>query len=313
MPSRTTCWGTAQSKPWTRASRGSGNGATLYANSTLALDPDTGKLKWYWSHAPGESFDLDEVFERVLVDHGGDKSALTIGKIGVLWKINRETGKFEAAAQTVFQNLYDKIDPKTGLPTYRKDILNQKIGDWMASCPGPAGGHDWPATSYDPKNDLMIIPLHQSCVLMQPEAMKKIGVGGDAGAQKLYEMPGTDGSLGRLSAYNTATMQAAWTFQQKAPFLTGVLTTAGGVAYVGDFDRRFRAIDTRTGQTLWKTRLGTSVQGHVISFAVDGRQYIAVETGLGGGSPVGKAQTLLPGVHHPNNGQAIYVFALPDE
>jgi alcohol dehydrogenase (cytochrome c) len=310
----TTYWGTAQAKPWTRASRGSANGAALYSSATLALDPDTGKLKWYYSHAPGESFDLDEVFERVLVDHGADKSLLTVGKVGVLWKLNRETGKFEGAAQTVFQNLYAKIDPKTGVPTYRKDILDQKVGDWMASCPGPAGGHDWPATSYDPHNDLMVIPLDQSCVLMQPEAMeKKIGVGGDAGSQKLYLMPGTDGNMGRLTAYNTATLQAAWTLQQKAPFLTGVLTTAGGVAYVGDFDRRFRAIDTKTGRTLWKTRLGTSVQGHVVSFAVDGKQYIAVETGLGGGSPVGKPTTLLPGLHHPGDGQAIYVFALPDE
>jgi alcohol dehydrogenase (cytochrome c) len=312
--SNTTYWGTAQAKPWTRASRGSANGAALYSSATLALDPDTGKLKWYYSHAPGESFDLDEVYERVLVDHGADKSLLTIGKVGILWKLNRETGKFEGAAQTVFQNVFDKIDPKTGVPTYRKDILSQKVGDWMASCPGPAGGHDWPATSYDPNSDLMVIPLDQSCVLMRPNEMeKKIGVGGDAGSQKLYLMPGTHGNMGRLSAYNTATLQAAWTIEQKAPFLTGVLTTAGGVAYVGDFDRRFRALDTRTGRTLWKTRLGTSVQGHVISYAVDGKQYIAVETGLGGGSPVGKPTTLLPGVHHPGNGQAIYVFALPDE
>ncbi len=84
------------------------------------------------------------------------------------------------------------------------------------------------------------------------------------GRRSSMRCPAPTAIWGRLSAYNTATMQAAWTFQQKAPFLTGVLTTAGGVAYVGDFDRRFRAIDTKTGQTLWKTRLGTSVQGHVI-------------------------------------------------
>jgi alcohol dehydrogenase (cytochrome c) len=91
-----------------------------------------------------------------------------------------------------------------------------------------------------------------------------------------------------------------------------VLTTAGGVAFVGDYDRRFRAIETVTGKTLWQTRLTTSVQGHVVSYAVDGRQYIAVETGLGGGSPVAKPTALLPGLHHPNNGNAIFVFALPE-
>jgi alcohol dehydrogenase (cytochrome c) len=309
----TTYWGTAQSKPWTRLSRGSGIGATLYANSTLALDPDTGKLKWHYTHAPGENFDLDEVFERVLVDHGTSKDVLTIGKVGVLWKLNRLTGQYEDSAQTVFQNVYEKIDPRTGIPTYRKDVLEAKVGDWISSCPGPAGGHDWPATSYDPKTDLMVIPLHQSCVLMRAEPMeKKIGVGGNSASQKLFEMPGTDGNLGKLAAYNTKTMKAEWSFQQKAPFLTGVLTTDGGVGFVGDFDRRVRAFETATGRTLWQTRLPTSAQGHIVSYAVDGKQYIAIESGLGGGSPVGKPTTLLPGIHHPGNGNAILVFALPD-
>ncbi|MBN9590233.1 MAG: hypothetical protein BGN85_11655 [Alphaproteobacteria bacterium 64-11] len=310
----TTYWGTAQAKPWTRATRGSGAGADLYANATLALDPDTGKLKWFYSHAPGESLDLDEVFERVLVDHGDQKDVLTVGKVGVLWKLDRVTGKYKASAQTVFQNVYTSIDPKTGIPTYRKDIVDQKVGEWMSSCPGPAGGHDWPATSYDPDSDLMLIPLHQSCVLMRGLPLEKeIGPAAtNAGQQQLFEMPGTDGNLGRLAAYNTATMKAAWSMQQKAPFLTGVLTTGGGLAFVGDFDRRFRAIETRSGRTLWQTRLTTSVQGHVVSYAVNGRQYIAVETGLGGGSPVAKPTTLLRDVHHPGNGNAIFVFALPE-
>lgn len=309
----TTYWGTAQAKPWTRVSRDSGAGATLYANSTLALDPDTGKLKWYYSHAPGENFDLDEVFERVLVDHGSQKDLLTIGKVGILWKLNRVTGQYEDSAQTLFQNVFDRIDPRTGIPTYRKDVQNAKIGEWISSCPGPAGGKDWPATSYDPKSDLLIIPLQQNCILMRAEPMeKKIGVGGDAGSELSFEMPGTDGNLGKLAAYNTRTMKALWSFQQKAPFLTGVLTTDGGVGFVGDYDRRFRAIETVSGRTLWQTRLPTSVQGHVVSFAVNGKQYIAVESGLGGGSPVGKPATLMPNVHHPGNGNGIFVFALPD-
>ena len=107
-------------------------------------------------------------------------------------------------------------------------------------------------------------------------------------------------------------MKPVWSFQQKSPFLTSVLTTAGGVGFVGDYDRRFRAIETATGKTLWQTRLTTSVQGHVVSFAVDGKQYIAVETGLGGGSPVAKSATLLPDVRQPGNGNALFVFALPE-
>ncbi len=312
--SNTTYWGTAQAKPWTRATRGTAQGATLYANATLALDPDTGKLKWFYTHAPGEALDLDEVFERLVINHGNEKDVLTVGKAGILWKLDRITGKYKASAETVFQNVYDKIDPKTGIPTYRADIQNAKVGEWVSSCPGPAGGHDWPATSYDPATDLMLIPLHQSCVLLRGnELEKKIGPAAtNAASQQLFEMPGTHGNLGRLAAYNTRTMKPVWSFQQKSPFLTSVLTTAGGVGFVGDYDRRFRAIETATGKTLWQTRLTTSVQGHVVSFAVDGKQYIAVETGLGGGSPVAKPATLLPQVRKPGNGNALFVFALPD-
>src|SRR6202161_861536 len=104
-----TYWGTAQAKPWRRDLRGSGNGATLFANSTLALDVDTGKLKWYFSHSPGETFDLDEVFERVLIDHGDQKTVMTIGKPGILWKLDRTNGKYLDSRQTVFQNIYTKI------------------------------------------------------------------------------------------------------------------------------------------------------------------------------------------------------------
>ena len=297
----TTYWGTAQAKPWRRDLRGSKDGATDYANSTVALDPDTGKLKWWYNHAPGESLDLDEVFERVLVDHGGQKSLLTIGKTGILWKLDRVTGKYLDHRQTVFQNVYTKIDPKTGVPTYRKDIIDAQVDQWLASCPGPEGGHDWPATSYHQPSDTFLVPLSQSCVLMLGN-----------GSQIYYEMPGTEGNMGRLSAYRASDLKPLWSFQQRSPFLTAALSTGGGVAFIGDFDRVFRALDVKTGKTIWQTRLGTTVQGHPVSFSIDGKQYVAVTTGLGGGSPVLKPNAMLTEVHRPPNGQAVFVFGLPD-
>ncbi len=298
----TTYWGTAQAKPWRRDLRGSGDGATLFSNSTLALDADTGKLKWYFSHAPGETFDLDEVFERILIDHGSQKTVMTAGKAGILWKLDRVTGKYLDSRQMVFQNVFVKIDPVTGTPTYRKDVIDQKSDQWLPSCPGPEGGHNWQAASYHQPDDEIIFPLSQTCVMMQ-----------GSGAQKFFEMPGTSGNMGRLSAYETNTMKPLWSLQQRAPFLTGVVSTAGNVAFVGDFDRIFHAFDTKTGRQLWKTRLGTTVQGYVASFAVDGKQYIAVMTGLGGGSPEEKPTFMLSDeVSRPAHGTAIYVFGLPD-
>jgi alcohol dehydrogenase (cytochrome c) len=296
-----TYWGTAQAKPWRRDLRGSGTGATDYANSTLALDADTGKLKWFFNHAPGESLDLDEVFERILIDHGDRKTLMTAGKAGILWKLDRETGKFIDSRETVYQNVMASQDPVTGVVSYRKTIRDQQVDQWLSSCPGPEGGKDWQAASYHPPTDTIILPLSQSCVLMLGN-----------GSQTYFEMPGTERNMGRLSAYRTADLKPLWSFQQRSPFLTGVLSTAGDVAFVGDYDRRFRAVDVRTGKTLWTVRLGTTVQGYPISFSIDGKQYIAVTTGLGGGSPEDKPMTMLQNIHRPNNGQALYVFALPD-
>jgi len=90
-----------------------------------------------------------------------------------------------------------------------------------------------------------------------------------------------------------------------------VLSTGGGVAFAGDLDRSFKAVDVRDGRVVWETRLGTSVQGYPISFAVDGKQYVAVTTGLGGGSPRGVPAVVTPEIQVPNRGQALYVFTLP--
>jgi len=309
----TTYWGVAQAKPWMRASRKTYGASVLYSNATLALDPDTGKLKWYYQHIQGESLDLDEVFERVLIDHGDQKSLMTIGKDGVLWKLDRTNGKFLGEKETLFQNVFSKIDPKTGQVTYRPDIVGQKTNEWIGSCPGPEGGHDWQATSYDQPNDLLIIPLSQSCVLMRGQDVDmKLGGGGTSASQLFYFMPGTHRNMGKLVAYNTKDMTEAWSFQQRAPFLSAVVSTGGGVAFIGDFDRVFKAVDVKTGKILWQTRLGNTVQGYPVTFSVDGKQYIAVTTGLGGGSPEQKPTTLLPEVHRATTGQQLYVFALPE-
>lgn len=304
--------GTSQAKPWVAASRGmTPQDAALYTNSTLALDPRTGKIRWFFQHVAGETLDMETGFERVLVDIEGRKLVVTVGKDGILWKLDRASGKFVDFTELLPQTIFERLDKRTGKLTYRADILAAGIGTTMPVCPSIYGGHNWQASAFHPANDTLIVPLHQLCMEFAGQSVEmKEGGGGYGGQSVIKPMPGANGMLGRLTAIDLKTLETRWSHTQRAMFLTGVLNTAGGLSFVGDLDRYFKAFDVDTGTVLWQTRLGATLQGYPITYAIDGKQYVAVPTGIG----VFKLMTAreAPDIYQPPpGGNELYVFELP--
>jgi alcohol dehydrogenase (cytochrome c) len=306
-------WSTAQAKPWHRESRRTGDAALLYTNSTLALDPETGEIVWYYQYVPGESFDLDESFEFVLVDVGGRKSGFMMGKHAVLWHLDRETGELVRASDMGLQTVAE-FDPERGFVRYHEGMI-RPLGEPHFICPGRSGFRSWRAMAYHPGTQAFYIPMSLTC-----------------GEHTFGEVPmtlgsGQNGEIGRVDHYhvsdsvNTGQLLAVdvngavlWTHRQRAGFGSSVLSTGGGLAFVGDIDRWFSAFDVDSGEILWRTRLSTAVTGFPISFSVEGRQYIAVPTGWRGGHILRNIpMALTPEVRWPAAGNALYVFALSEE
>ncbi len=302
-------WGTAQAKPWARAARGT-DGDALYTNSTLALDPDTGEIKWHYQHLPGETQDMDEVFERILIDSGGRKSVFEMGKLGILWQLDRTSGKFIRATDLGYQNIV-KVDPENGKVTYLKV---PQLGVEVEMCPSTAGFKDWRAMAYSPQTNALYIPMALNCERATFGPVEKvIGEGGVGPVQRHdYKYPKSDGNLGQFLAMEIRTGKVLWRHRTPSPSNTAALATAGGLVIGGDWDRHIYAYDATTGKILWQTRLPTSAQGFPITYLARGKQYIAMPAGTGGGSwSTLIPSELAPEIRQPKSGNAVLVFALP--
>ncbi len=306
-------WATAQAKPWARAVRGTA-GDALYTNSTLALDPETGELVWYYQHLPGETHDMDEVFESVLVDVGGIRSLFKMGKLGILWRLDRTTGAFLSALDIGYQNILS-VDSSTGAVSYRPEMIPE-IGVEIDMCPSTSGFKSWRAMAYSPQTSALYIPITFNCELATFGPTDRVPGGGGTGPVRRINTPHPEAgdALGELLVIDVETGRIRWRHRTRAPVNTAALTTAGGLVFAGDWDRNVYAYDAETGEVLWRTRLPTSPQGFPVSYMVDGRQYVAIPTGVGGGSwSTMLPRDLAPELRRPSHGNGVYVFALPEQ
>lgn len=319
---KTVFTGVGQPYPWIAemsgllpAQEGKKNNA-LYSDSTLAIDPKTGELKWYHQYLENDTWDLDYVYERILVDlpfDGTDrKQVVTTGKLGIIEAIDRESGEWLWAKETVPQNVVASIDPETGAKTINQDAI-PRIGETTVNCPADPGGRGWPATAYSPRTQTLYLPLAEYCSNTTPQPLSpgQIYTGGGRATFARIPVEGSDGNIGRVDAIKLTDQSTAWSHRQRAPITSAVLPTGGGVVFGGDLNRYFYAFDDETGEVLWKTRTNNVVNSFPISYEVDGKQYVAVAVG-NGSSQARSLATLTPEIRVPAAGSALWVFALPD-
>ncbi|HEY0962860.1 MAG TPA: PQQ-binding-like beta-propeller repeat protein [Pseudomonadales bacterium] len=298
----------------------------LYHNSTLAIDPDDGRIVWHYQHLV-DHWDLDHPFERLLVDTevapdpaqvawiNPDIEAGRVykvitgipGKTGLVYTLDRETGEFLWARPTVHQTVVQSIDGATGEATVNPAMTFTGMGQKAEVCPALSGGKNWWAGAYSPLNNTMFYGLQNTCsdVTVIQDKPDPDGLYGIQGAEKLA--PGRT-NLGTVYAIDAATGQTKWTFDMPGTALS-MVATGGGLVFGGDIEGNVRAFDQESGDVLWEANLGSSVTGYPISFAAGGRQYIAF--GTGSSVTTSGHRRLMPGITAGIENR-LYVFALPE-
>jgi alcohol dehydrogenase (cytochrome c) len=318
--------GTSVTIPAAKFILGGADKQHLYHDSTLALDPATGKIVWYYQHLI-DHWDLDHPFERLLVDTavapdprevtwinprlktGERRKVITgiPGKTGIVYTLDRVTGEFLWARPTVYQNVVKSIDGATGKVTDNPEVVPTHKDQKLMVCPGTNGGKNWPAGAYSPRTNAMYMPMQNMCMnettnTDQRDPKKVYGFD-----TEYIPAPGAT-EIGVVWAISADKGKTVWKHEQR----TGVMSlaaTGGGLVFGGDVEGKFKAYDDTTGKVLWEADLGSPVSGFPVTYTAGGKQYVAVTTGP---SLVAAAsRRVTPELAPDSGGARIVVFALP--
>jgi alcohol dehydrogenase (cytochrome c) len=323
-------YGSSGAGPASEAQRGTNGGTLAGSDTRYAVHPKTGEVVWRHQTMPRDNWDQECTFEMMVINTPVNPDANTPGmmsvnpnakkgprktltgipcKTGIAWSFDAATGEFLWAKQTTEQNLVAAIDPK-GQVSVNDDVVLKDVSKTYQICPTFGGGRDWPMGAYNPKSNLMFMPLSNACLNITPRTDR-----GEPQPEFVYNTtnigrfpPGKD-KVGRIDAINVETGKTVWSWETRVANYSPILATAGGLVFNGSLDRYVRALDADNGKVLWQTRVPSQAMGGAITYSVKGRQYVAIAAG--GGATAAIQLGLTPEADTASGNNGIYVFALP--
>ena len=313
-------YGTSNPAPWGAAIRGNdssniGQFTNLYTASTLAINPDTGKLAWHFQHTPHDAWDYDGVNELVLVDLdiGGQKTpvALKADRNGFFYVLDRRNGKLLSAEKFIDLNWAKSIDMTTGRPVENADKRPRFGFRAKDICPNLVGGKNWMPMSYSFQTGLVYMPTINLC--MDMEGMQPQYKRGSFYLAAEFDLGkgGPGGHLGEVMAWDPIKQQKVWGNKDELLYLGGMLSTAGGLVFHGDLKGWFKALDAKSGSTLWKFNTGSGVSAAPMTYELGGKQYVAVVSGRTFSIPAFFGPIGEKMVAASAEGGTLFVFELP--
>ena len=317
--------GVGNGSPWTRTIRSPGGGDNLFLSSIVALDPNTGSKKWHYQTTPGDTWDYTAVQDMMLADmeiDGKDRKVIMQApKNGFFYVLDRETGELLRANPYVTVNWATHIDMETGRPVENDSRNWAETGESKWVLPGPLGGHNWQAMSYNPNTGLVYIPAMESPLVFDVDHDFKatgryeyIEGGWNTGVEfgrllpLLGEHPDLPAAKGYITAFDPLTGKTHWMREYGTHWNGGTLSTEGGLVFQGNGDGYFIAFDAKTGEEVWKVNTYTSTIAPPISYAIDGEQYVAIQVGSGGAG--GLTESAMPASNKWGNFGRLLVFKL---
>ena len=324
-------YGSGNPGTWNPAQR---PGDNKWSMTIWARDLDTGMAKWVFQMTPHDEWDFDGVNEMVLLDanKGGTKvpALAHFDRNGFGYTLNRVTGELMVAEKYDPQvNWATKVDMKTGRPLVDKKYSPGTTGpdvDVKGICPAALGSKDEQPSSYDPNTGYVLVPTNHVCMTYEPFQVEYTAGQPYVGATlTMFPTPNSHGGMGNFIAWDPSAGKIVWTKAEKFSVWSGALSTEGNVTFYGTLEGYIKAVDTKTGNDLWKFKMPSGIIGNVFTYQYNGKQYVGVYSGIGGWAGIGMAAGLTESTaglgavggykdlaKYTTLGGTLFVFSLPE-